>query len=109
MSDFREIRLEKAKALKELGQEPYALRFQTTHHAASLQLEHKDLPNGEERLVDVSVAGRVMSRRVMGKLAFFGLVDESGTLQLYLEKSTIDSNSAEIPGQSSFSQLTDQN
>ena len=70
LSDFREIRLEKAKLLKELGQEPYAVRFEITHHASALQDEHKDLPNGEERLVEVSVAGRVLSRRVMGKLAF---------------------------------------
>ncbi len=107
MSDFREIRLEKAQALKGLGQEPYAVRFVITHQAASLQLEHKDLPNGQERSIDVSVAGRVMSRRVMGKLAFFGLADETGTLQLYLEKSTLDSNATKTEQLSIFRQLTD--
>ena len=107
MSDLREIRLEKAKALKDLGQEPYAVRFQVTHHAAVLQAEHKNLPNGQERSINVSVAGRVISRRVMGKLAFFSLSDETGTLQLYLEKSTIDSNPEESQNFSSFVQLTD--
>ncbi|WP_320666800.1 lysine--tRNA ligase [Prochlorococcus sp. MIT 1307] len=104
MSDLREIRLEKAKALKGLGQEPYAVRYAITHHAASLKADHKDLPNGQERLVNVSVAGRVMSRRVMGKLAFFNLADETGTLQLYLEKATIDGKSE---SSTSFSQLID--
>ena len=42
MSDLRETRLEKAKALKELGQGPYAVRFEPTHRTASLQLDHKD-------------------------------------------------------------------
>ncbi len=107
MSDLRETRLEKAKALKGLGQEPYSVRFPITHHAASLQAEHKDLPNGEERLVNVSVAGRVMSRRVMGKIAFFNLADETGTLQLYLEKSALNSNVRDSQGCSPFSQLTD--
>ncbi len=107
LSDLREIRQEKAKALKNSGQEPYAVRFPITHHASFLQSEHKDLPNGEERSVNVSVAGRVMNRRVMGKLAFFSLADETGILQLYLEKATLDSNSGELEGSSVFKQLTD--
>ena len=90
MSELRDIRLEKAKALKAIGQEPYALSFQAKDHAASLQADHKDLSNGEERDINVSVAGRVMSRRVMGKLAFFSLSDETGRIQLYLEKGFAD-------------------
>ena len=107
MSDLREIRLDKAKALKDLGHEPYAVRFDITHQAAFLQQEHKDLPNGQERLVNVAVAGRVMSRRVMGKLAFFTLSDQTGTLQLYLEKATLDSNSQELVEPKPFAQLTE--
>ena len=52
---------------------------------AALQEAHANLPNGEERDVSVAVAGRVMTRRVMGKLAFFTLADETGTIQLFLE------------------------
>ncbi len=107
MSDFREIRLEKAKALKALGQEPYALKFEVTHHAHSLQVDHKDLPNGQERKINVAVAGRVMSRRVMGKIAFFVLADETGTLQLFLEKATMENFSEGSDDSSSFAQLVD--
>ena len=89
MSELRETRLEKGKALATLGQGPYALRFEPSHRTAELQAAHADLPNGEEREVSVAVAGRVMTRRVMGKLAFFTLVDESGPIQLYLEKATL--------------------
>jgi lysyl-tRNA synthetase class 2 len=63
--------LEKANALKEQGQEPYGLRFDLSDRMARLQADHADLPNGSERDLKVSVAGRVMTRRVMGKLAFF--------------------------------------
>ena len=90
MSDLRDTRLEKAQALQELGQSPYALTFDPSHRMAALQQEHADLPNGEERDVTVSVAGRVMTRRVMGKLAFFTLADETGTIQLFLEKACLE-------------------
>ncbi|WP_415399193.1 lysine--tRNA ligase [Synechococcus sp. W4D4] len=89
MSELRETRLEKGKALAELGQGPYALRFEPSHRTAELQTAHADLPNGEERVVAVAVAGRVMTRRVMGKLAFFTLADETGPIQLFIEKSTL--------------------
>ncbi len=107
MSDLRETRLEKAKTLKELGQGPYALSFSTTHQTSALQSEYSDLPNGEERLVTVSIAGRVISRRVMGKLAFFTLSDESGTIQLFLEKATLEENSLAGKSLGAFNQLTD--
>ena len=71
MSELRDTRLDKAKTLEELGQGPYALTFSPSHRMAELQETHADLPKGEERDVSVSVAGRVMTRRVMGKLAFF--------------------------------------
>ena len=90
MSDLRDTRLEKAQSLRELGQGPYALTFDPSHRMAALQQEHADLPNGEERDVTVSVAGRVMTRRVMGKLAFFTLADETGTIQLFLEKACLE-------------------
>ena len=90
MSDLRDTRLEKAQALQELDQGPYALTFEPSHRMAALQQEHADLPNGEERDVTVSVAGRVMTRRVMGKLAFFTLADETGTIQLFLEKACLE-------------------
>ena len=95
MSELRETRLEKARALAELGQGPYALRFDPSHRAAALQQDHADLANGEERDLEVAVAGRVMTRRVMGKLAFFTLADETGPIQLYLEKATLDG----VPGE----------
>jgi lysyl-tRNA synthetase class 2 len=95
LSELRETRLEKGKALAELGQGPYALRFEPSHRTAELQQAHADLANGEEREVAVAVAGRVMTRRVMGKLAFFTLADETGPIQLFIEKATL---AASMPG-----------
>ena len=90
MAELRDTRLDKAKTLGELGQGPYALTFNPSHRMAELQEAHADLPKGEERDVSVSVAGRVMTRRVMGKLAFFTLAAETGSIQLFLEKAGLE-------------------
>ncbi|WP_411869441.1 lysine--tRNA ligase [Vulcanococcus limneticus] len=104
MSELRETRLEKARTLAALGQGPYGLRFEPTHRTAALQHDHADLPNGQERDVAVAVAGRVMTRRVMGKLAFFTLADESGPIQLFIEKATLAASMPEDPD--AFAHLT---
>ncbi len=106
MSELRETRLEKAKALEALGQGPYALRFQPSHSTAVLQESHADLANGTEKAVEVSVAGRVMARRVMGKLAFYTLADETGTIQLYLDKAVLNVGASEQSETGGFNQIT---
>ncbi|MBD2306500.1 lysine--tRNA ligase [Chroococcidiopsis sp. FACHB-1243] len=94
--DIRATRLEKVEQLRQLGLNPYAYRWESTHHAAQLQEKYADLPNGEEVEIEVAIAGRIIARRVFGKLAFFGLQDETGTIQLYLDKKRIDTAMAEI-------------
>ena len=97
-------RREKARKLAALGQGPYALGFEPSHRNASLQDQYADLANGQEAPDLVAVAGRVMTRRVMGKLAFFTLADESGSIQLYLDRATLEAAHPDNP--EVFSQLT---
>ena len=97
MSDLRATRLEKARALEAAGHPPYALSFAPSHRTAALQEAHADLAQGAEREELVAVAGRVMTRRVMGKLAFFTLADESGAIQLYLERATLEASEPPQP------------
>ena len=87
-SEIRQARLDKANAMVEAGQNPYAYSFDPTHTAAELKIIYDGkLEGGEEdENADVKVAGRIMTRRVFGKLAFFTLLDESGTIQLQLDK-----------------------
>lgn len=106
--DIRATRLEKVEQLRQLGMNPYAYHGELTHHAAELQEKFADLPSGEEIDVEVAVAGRIMARRVFGKLAFFTLQDEAGTIQLYLEKKRIEEGMAEVAGAfDNLKQLTD--
>lgn len=107
--DIRAARLEKANQLKQLGFNPYAYRWESTHHAAQLQTKYADLPDGEEAADEVAIAGRILTRRVFGKLAFFTLQDETGTIQLYLDKKKIQAAMADTDPEafSHLKQLTD--
>ncbi|MEH2023596.1 lysine--tRNA ligase [Nostoc sp.] len=107
--DIRAARLEKVEQLKQLGTNPYAYRWESTHHAAQLQEQFADLSSGEEVDLEVAIAGRIMARRVFGKLAFFTLQDETGTIQLYLDKNRIQEGMADIDADAfnHLKQLTD--
>ena len=106
MPELRDTRLEKAKILQSIGQGPYGLSFRPTDSAVGLQEKYTDLPNGEEKKEEVSIAGRITSRRVMGKLAFFTLADETGTIQLFLEKSTLNKNTNSPKNEKNFENIT---
>ncbi|MEB3260080.1 MAG: lysine--tRNA ligase [Cyanobacteriota bacterium] len=108
MSDLRATRLEKARALEAHGQLPYAYSYSPTDRAADLQRDFADLPKGEESPRRVCLAGRILTRRVMGKLAFFTLADESGTIQLYLDRaSLLEAHPDQPAGFSHLTNLTD--
>ena len=93
-ADIVLLRTGKAATLRANGQEPYAYSFARTHTAAQLADEHSDLADGaiaEDLPAPVAVAGRVLARRVMGKLAFLKVADESGSLQLYVDRAALES------------------
>lgn len=107
--DLRATRLEKVNQLKALGLNPYAYRWEISHHAAELQSKYADLAPGEEVDLEVSIAGRILAKRVFGKLAFFTLQDETGTIQLYLDKKKIQEMMAQVDADAfeHLKQLTD--
>jgi lysyl-tRNA synthetase class 2 len=104
LSDLRETRLEKARALEISGRPPYAVGFNPSHSTQALQLAHAELPNGAELDLEVAVAGRILTRRVLGKLAFFTLADESGPIQLFLDRAGLEALHPDEP--SYFKELT---
>ena len=82
-SEQEQIRLASLQQLKDLGINPYpAEEFVVTHRSKSLKDDFK--PG-----VKVSMAGRMMSRRIMGKASFAELQDAEGTIQLYLNRDEI--------------------
>lgn len=81
-------RLEKLKAIKELGVDPYPHQFDRTHQAEEIRRNFDDLENQVVR-----VAGRIMSDRSKGKVAFLDLQDMSGRIQLFLKFDNIGPDS----------------
>ena len=109
LEEIRAARLEKVDQIKANGGNPYAYRWESSHTAAELQEKYTHLENGEEAGDAVSIAGRIMARRVFGKLAFFGIQDETGNIQLYLDKGKITAAMGEDNPQAfnQVKQLTD--
>jgi len=85
LSDHEQQRRLKLERLREAGIDPYPARTQRTHRAAEAVTALQALADGAEP-VSVAVAGRLVSIRVMGKSSFAHIEDESGRLQLYLQR-----------------------
>lgn len=84
LQDYRNERLRKLAALRELGLDPYPAHTERTHDCATVVSQYDELAGQE-----ISVAGRVLSIRSFGKLAFIKLQDASGEVQLYLQRDTM--------------------
>ena len=80
-----EVRKAKRAALIAAGEDPYGHAFDYTHHVTDLDAAYANLADGESTEDAVAVAGRVMSKRVQGKCAFFGLRDTTGDIQLFFQ------------------------
>ena len=78
MVKIDENKLRKLKELKEMGINPYPYTYNQSHHAKEINETYSSLQKGEHTDIKVSVAGRVMLKRVMGKAAFFHIQDETG-------------------------------
>ena len=83
-------RREKLQALRAQGI-AFPNDFKPSHHAANLHHRHGQVPNEElePQAVKVSVAGRLMLKRVMGKACFGTLQDGSGRIQLYITQDAV--------------------
>ncbi len=86
------LRREERRELEERGINPYPYSWDVTAHAAVVLADFDDdrhQPVDDEPASKpylVSMAGRMMSRRIMGKASFFDLQDSTGTIQVYLRR-----------------------
>ncbi|MGA9349792.1 MAG: lysine--tRNA ligase [Anaerolineae bacterium] len=92
LSDLERQRHIKLERIRERGVDPYPPRVQRTHTAAEAILElETDKPQRE-----LSLVGRLMSIRVMGKSAFAHIEDGSGRIQIYLRQDTLGEEAYEF-------------
>lgn len=78
-----EVRRAKRAALIAAGQDPYGHAFAYSHHVGELNQLYGHLEDGASTEDVVDVAGRIMAKRVQGKIAFFELQDSGDTIQLF--------------------------
>ena len=89
LSEQEMIRREKLRTLQEAGRDPFQVtRFDVTHHSAEIQANFESL-EGQE----VSVAGRMMFKRIMGKASFCHVQDLQGSIQIYVARDAIGEES----------------
>ena len=86
LREILQIRRDKLKALQDAGMNPFEItRYDVTHHAQEVK-DHFDALEGQT----VSLGGRLMSKRGMGKVSFCDLQDKSGRIQIYARKDEMD-------------------
>lgn len=90
LAEIRNIRIGKAQALRDLGLNPFPSKSGRTNYAGELISKFEEY-NGRP----VTVAGRLMSWRKQGGLAFGHVQDESGRIQLFLKKQSVQPVSRE--------------
>ena len=85
MSELLQIRRDKLLALQEAGQDPYAItKFGVTAKNADIRASFEEMENQP-----VAIAGRMMSRRIMGKASFLDLRDHSDRMQVYVKRDDV--------------------
>lgn len=89
INQLLKVRREKLAALQEAGKDPFQItKYDVTHHSQEIT-DHFDTMEGS----DVSIAGRVMSKRVMGKASFCNVQDLQGDIQVYVARDSVGEES----------------
>ena len=79
------VRREKLRELQDSGRDPFRImKYDVTHHSSDVKDNFDELEGSA-----VSVAGRIMSKRVMGKASFCHIQDLKGTIQCYVARDSI--------------------
>ena len=89
LSEQEGFRRDKLAALQAEGKDPFEIvKYDVTHHSSDI---HNNFDELEEK--EVSVAGRLMNKRVMGKASFINIQDRDGRVQGYISKNDVGEES----------------
>lgn len=85
LNQLRKVRREKLAELQEGGKDPFVItKYEQTHHSQEIK-DHFEELEGKQ----VSIAGRMMSKRVMGKASFCNVQDLQGNIQSYVARDSV--------------------
>jgi lysyl-tRNA synthetase, class II len=91
-----EERMKKLEEIKKLGINPYPTKYDKTHNAKDLNNQYSELNPGDKREDKVSIAGRIMTERMMGKACFMHIQDSTGQIQLYFRSDDLGKEKYDI-------------
>ena len=104
LSEQEQFRRQSLNELRNLGIDPYpAALYPTDAFSTDIKAEFKDEESGK----NVCVAGRIMSRRIMGKAAFVELQDSKGRIQVYISRDDINTEAQPEMYNTVFKKLLD--
>ena len=94
VSQLEKVRREKLAELQAAGQDPFQIvKYDQTYHSAQIKNDFDEL-DGET----VSIAGRMMFKRVMGKASFCNVQDKEGRIQVYVARDDLGEEARPHPG-----------
>ena len=92
LNEILKLRREKLALLQEMGKDPFVItKFDQTHHSADIKSNYDELEGKT-----VSIAGRMMFKRVMGKASFCNVQDLKGSIQAYVARDSIGEESYKL-------------
>ena len=87
LSEQEQVRRHSLEEIRKLGINPYpAEKYEVTAFSEDIKNVYSEEKNNFQ---NISIAGRIMSRRIMGKAAFFELQDSKGSIQVYVNRDII--------------------
>lgn len=91
LNDLLRVRREKLASLTEKGLDPFGTKFNRTHTAAVLVSEYGEVEKEEldSQEIEVTLAGRIMTKRGKGKAGFAHIQDLTGKIQIYVRQDTV--------------------
>lgn len=95
-NEYMEQRVKKLDELRKAGVEVYPYSYDKTHDASGILSKYSKLKEGDETKDAVSIAGRIMTLRSMGKAGFSHIQDEKGRIQIYVRSDEVDEESFNI-------------
>ncbi|MDN4076275.1 lysine--tRNA ligase [Fictibacillus terranigra] len=91
LNDLLRVRREKMNSIRESGKDPFGTKYVRTHTAADITAQYQDVSKEEleEQAIEVTIAGRIMTKRGKGKAGFAHVQDLTGQIQIYVRTDAV--------------------
>lgn len=98
LNDQLLVRRQKLNDIREKGMDPFGSRFERTHLSSKIHEQYSEFTKEqlEENLIEVTIAGRIMTKRGKGKAGFAHIQDLGGQIQIYVRKDRVGDEAYDV-------------